>query len=145
MQRCAWVTDDLLYIKYHDEEWGVPVHDDRLLFEMLTLEGAQAGLSWLTVLRRREGYRQAFDNFDIARVAAYDEDKIAALVLETSFLGAEGPAPFALGELRGVRDQGADLRQRSAMRSDDSVSARHAVRPKPLIDDPKIAYDCQIT
>lgn len=80
MNRCAWVTDDPLYIAYHDEEWGVPVHDDRHLFEMLTLEGAQAGLSWITVLRRREGYRAAFDNFDVEKVAAYDEAKIQSLL-----------------------------------------------------------------
>jgi len=62
--RCGWVTADPLYLAYHDEEWGVPVHDDRHLFEMLNLEGAQAGLSWITILKRREGYRRAFDGFD---------------------------------------------------------------------------------
>ena len=70
-KRCAWCGDDPLYVKYHDEEWGVPLHDDHRLFEMLTLEGAQAGLSWITVLRKRENYRQAFDQFDPRRVAAY--------------------------------------------------------------------------
>jgi DNA-3-methyladenine glycosylase I len=69
--RCAWVGDDPLYVAYHDREWGVPVHDDRTLFEFLVLEGAQAGLSWLTILRKREGYRRAFDGFDPERVAAY--------------------------------------------------------------------------
>src|SRR5271170_1343612 len=68
--RCAWCpSDNPLYIRYHDEEWGVPVHDDRLLFEMLMLEGAQAGLSWYTILKRRDGYRKAFKNFDIAKCA----------------------------------------------------------------------------
>ena len=70
--RCGWVAgrpDDDLMVRYHDEEWGVPIHDDRALFELLTLEGAQAGLSWDTVLRRREGYRRAFEGFDIARIA----------------------------------------------------------------------------
>jgi DNA-3-methyladenine glycosylase I len=62
--RCSWVSSNPLYIKYHDEEWGVPIHDDRKLFEMLILEGAQAGLSWITILRKRENYRKAFDNFD---------------------------------------------------------------------------------
>ena len=73
--RCAWVSDDQLYREYHDCEWGVPVHDDRLLFEFLTLEGAQAGLSWITVLRKRESYRAAFENFDPALVARFDEAK----------------------------------------------------------------------
>src|SRR5689334_18546301 len=67
--RCTWCGDDPLYCKYHDDEWGVPVHDDRKLFEMLILEGAQAGLSWYTILKRRDGYRQAFKNFDPTKVA----------------------------------------------------------------------------
>ena len=70
--RCPWVGDDPLMVRYHDEEWGVPVHDDRLLFEFLVLEGAQAGLSWLTILRKRDGYRRAFAGFDPARVATFD-------------------------------------------------------------------------
>jgi len=78
--RCGWATNDPLYLAYHDEEWGVPVHDDRHFFEMLTLEGAQAGLSWLTILRKRDGYRAAFDNFEPAVVAAYDDAKLAALL-----------------------------------------------------------------
>ncbi|MGH8728566.1 MAG: DNA-3-methyladenine glycosylase I [Burkholderiales bacterium] len=80
MQRCAWVNDDPLYVSYHDEEWGVPVHDDRLLFEFLILEGAQAGLSWITVLRKREAYRKAFDYFDADRIARYGERKVAELL-----------------------------------------------------------------
>lgn len=78
--RCWWCGDDELYQSYHDEEWGVPVHDDRLLFEFLCLEGAQAGLSWITILRKRDNYRRAFDNFDAHRIARYDDDKIAALL-----------------------------------------------------------------
>jgi DNA-3-methyladenine glycosylase I len=78
--RCAWVTNDPLYIDYHDTEWGVPLHDDPRLFEFLLLEGAQAGLSWLTVLRKREGYREAFDGFDAERIAVYDDDKITTLL-----------------------------------------------------------------
>lgn len=84
--RCEWVTDDPLYIDYHDEEWGVPLHDDPRLFEFLILEGAQAGLSWLTVLRKREGYREAFDDFDAERVAAYDDDKIATLLTNPNII-----------------------------------------------------------
>lgn len=78
--RCAWVTDDPLYLRYHDEEWGEPVHDDRILFEFLVLETFQAGLSWLTILRKRENFRRAFDGFDYLQVATYGEAKIAALL-----------------------------------------------------------------
>jgi DNA-3-methyladenine glycosylase I len=78
--RCAWGAGDPLMVAYHDEEWGVPVRDDRLLFELLILEGAQAGLSWRTVLHRREGYRRAFDGFEVARVAAFGDERIAALL-----------------------------------------------------------------
>ncbi|MDZ7382913.1 MAG: DNA-3-methyladenine glycosylase I [candidate division KSB1 bacterium] len=79
-RRCPWCGDDPLYVAYHDQEWGVPVHDDRRLFEMLILEGAQAGLNWLTVLRKRENYRKAFANFDPARVARFGPREIAALL-----------------------------------------------------------------
>ena len=78
--RCAWGESHPLYIPYHDEEWGVPVHDDRHLFEMLILEGAQAGLSWLTILKKRAAYRQAFCQFEPAKVARYDDRKIARLL-----------------------------------------------------------------
>lgn len=78
--RCAWAGSDPLYVAYHDQEWGVPVHDDRLLFEFLILEGAQAGLSWSTILRKRENYRQAYDNFEPQKVASYDDRKIAELL-----------------------------------------------------------------
>ncbi len=80
--RCVWAGSDPLYQEYHDYEWGVPVHDDRLLFEFLILEGAQAGLSWITVLRKREAYRAAFENFDPAVVACFDEQKQAALLAD---------------------------------------------------------------
>ena len=78
--RCAWVSDDPLYIHYHDHEWGVPIHDERLLFEFLILEGAQAGLSWLTVLKKRENYRASFDNFDAEKIARYKQPKINKLL-----------------------------------------------------------------
>jgi len=78
--RCAWAGDDPLYVAYHDDEWGVPVHDERTLFEFLILEGAQAGLSWSTILKKRENYRKAFDDFDVQKVAAYQEDKVAELM-----------------------------------------------------------------
>jgi len=80
MHRCSWAGTDPLYIDYHDHQWGVPLHDERLLFEMLILEGAQAGLSWITILRKREHYRSAFDNFDAARMARYGKRKVQALL-----------------------------------------------------------------
>ena len=80
--RCEWAGSDPLYVAYHDEEWGAPVHDDRKLFEMLCLEGAQAGLAWITILRKRENYRAAFDGFDPVKVAGYDDEKVAALLAD---------------------------------------------------------------
>jgi len=80
VSRCTWVESDPLYLAYHDREWGVPVHDDRRLFEFLILEGAQAGLSWLTILKKREAFRKAFDNFNPEKIARYGEDKIGALL-----------------------------------------------------------------
>jgi len=78
--RCTWAGTDPLYVAYHDNEWGVPVHDDRTLFEFLILEGAQAGLSWSTILRKRDNYRLAFDNFDAAKIAHYDARKVTRLL-----------------------------------------------------------------
>lgn len=78
--RCAWSETHELHITYHDEEWGVPVHDDRMLFEMLNLEGAQAGLSWLTILKKRDGYRKAFDNFNAKKIIKYDAAKKRTLL-----------------------------------------------------------------
>jgi len=80
--RCAWATADPLNLEYHDREWGVPLHDDRALFELLCLEGAQAGLSWTTILRKRDGYRAAFAGFDPARVAAFDEADVERLLAD---------------------------------------------------------------
>lgn len=86
-KRCQWVEGQFPeYIKYHDEEWGVPVHNDKKLFEFLILEGAQAGLSWSTILKRREGYRSAFADFNVERVAKYDEGKIALLLLDPGII-----------------------------------------------------------
>ena len=84
--RCEWCGSEPLYVSYHDDEWGVPVHDDRRLFEMLILEGAQAGLSWLTILRKREQYRRAFDGFDVERVAAYSEDDVQRLLADSGIV-----------------------------------------------------------
>lgn len=84
--RCGWAGSEPIYVSYHDEEWGMPVYDDRVLFEFLVLEGAQAGLSWLTVLRKREAYRQAFDRFDARKVARYDSAKVAALMANAGII-----------------------------------------------------------
>jgi len=84
--RCTWATSDPLYIKYHDEEWGKPVYDDKTLFEFLILEGAQAGLSWITILRRRDSYRKAFADFDVKKVAAFDEKDVERLMNDTGII-----------------------------------------------------------
>ena len=85
-QRCFWCTSDPLYIEYHDREWGVPVHDDRTHFEFIILEGAQAGLSWLTILKRREGYRKAFANFDPKKVARFTAKDVARLMKDPGII-----------------------------------------------------------
>jgi DNA-3-methyladenine glycosylase I len=84
--RCAWPGNDPLYLAYHDTEWGVPVHDDRRLFEFLVLEGAQAGLSWITILRKRDAYRKAFSGFDPEKVARYDARRIATLLKDAGIV-----------------------------------------------------------
>jgi DNA-3-methyladenine glycosylase I len=86
LPRCGWATSDPLYLAYHDEEWGVPLHDDRRLFEMLILEGAQAGLSWITILKRREGYRRAFHEFDPEKIARYGEKDVARLLTDPGII-----------------------------------------------------------
>lgn len=84
--RCEWAGDDELYCRYHDEEWGIPLHDDQRLFEMLILEGMQAGLSWITILRKREAFREAFDNFDIDAILGYDEKRVESLMLNAGII-----------------------------------------------------------
>src|SRR5687768_14429188 len=98
-KRCSWATSDL-NIPYHDSEWGVPLHDDRGLFEFLILEGAQAGLSWDTILRKRENYRTAFDNFDPAIVAQYDEAKCAELLLNEGIIRNRLKVASAVGNAK---------------------------------------------
>ena len=105
LKRCEWVgdrPDDDVMVRYHDDEWGVPLHDDRALFELLTLEGAQAGLSWQTVLNRREGYRRAFDNFDVARVAAYGDPDVARLLADAGIIRNRAKVNATIGNARGV-------------------------------------------
>ncbi len=101
-KRCTWCGEDPLYISYHDTEWGVPVHEDRLLFEFLVLEGAQAGLSWLTILRKRDNYRKAFDNFDIDRVARYGEPEIKRLLLDSGIVRNRLKIEAAIKNAKGI-------------------------------------------
>src|SRR5438874_13767907 len=107
-QRCEWGTSSALYIEYHDLEWGVPVHDERLLFEFLILEGAQAGLSWSTILNKRKAYIQAFDNFEPSKVARYDDAKIQALLANPGIVRNRLKIQAAIQNARSfieVRDQ----------------------------------------
>ena len=100
--RCEWCGSDPHYVAYHDEEWGVPVHDDRLLFEFLILEGAQAGLSWLTILKKRENYRKAFHAFDVARVAKYTKADVARLLADAGIVRNRLKIESAIKNARGV-------------------------------------------
>ena len=100
LNRCAWPGSDPLYLDYHDREWGVPVHDDRLLFEFLILEGAQAGLSWITILRKRAAYRAAFAGFDPETVARYDGAKVAELLANPGIVRNRLKIESAIGNAR---------------------------------------------
>lgn len=110
--RCPWCGDDPLYVAYHDTEWGVPSHDERHLFEMLLLEGAQAGLSWSTILKKRESYRRAFDGFDPERIARYGEKKVAALLADPGIVRNRLKVAAAIGNARAyleLRERGRTL------------------------------------
>ena len=112
VNRCGWAGPDPLYVAYHDDEWGVPRHDERALFELLILEGAQAGLNWLTILKKRVGYRAAFDNFDAARIATYDDVKIAALLADPGLVRNRLKVQAAITNARAclaLRDAGGGL------------------------------------
>ena len=98
-KRCAWCASDPLYVAYHDDEWGVPVHDDRRLLEFLILEGAQAGLSWLTILRKRENYRKAFHGFDCERIARYSTRESSKSSMATRWNGLKLSAKIAWGSV----------------------------------------------
>src|SRR5713226_7919979 len=105
LKRCAWVPEaDPQYVAYHDEEWGVPSHDERHLFEMLVLEGAQAGLSWSTILHKREGYRRAFAGFDPARVARFDRRKVERLLLDPGIVRNRAKVESTVENARRVLD-----------------------------------------
>jgi DNA-3-methyladenine glycosylase I len=101
-QRCPWCGDDPLYVAYHDEDWGVPVHDDRLLFEMLILEGAQAGLSWATILKKRENYRRAFGGFEIEPIAAYTPRDVKRLLGDAGIVRNRLKIESAIKNARGA-------------------------------------------
>ena len=101
-RRCEWCGNDPLYVAYHDDEWGVPVHDDQRLFEMLTLEGAQAGLSWLTILKKREGYRKAFHGFDYEKIAAYSQRDITRLLANSGIVRNRLKIESVVKNARGV-------------------------------------------
>lgn len=114
MERCPWCGNDPLYMAYHDNEWGVPEHDDRRLFEFLVLEGAQAGLSWITVLRKRENYRRAMDGFDPERIARYDQHKLDALLSDAGLIRNRLKMTAAIGNAQAylaLREGGATLDQ----------------------------------
>lgn len=95
-KRCTWAGPDDVYIKYHDDEWGVPTHDDSELFEMLVLESFQAGLSWITILKKRENFKKAFDNFDVVKVANYDESKVEELRENSGIIRHKGKITSAI-------------------------------------------------
>lgn len=113
MEPCPWSQGSDLYRDYHDLEWGVPLHDDRALFELLILEGAQAGLSWATILKKRENYRRAFDGFDAARIARYDDTKVAALLADAGIVRNRAKVAATIGNARAVLALAADGRSLS--------------------------------
>src|SRR5258706_531485 len=134
-RRCPWSEGDPLYIEYHDSEWGVPLHDDRQLFEFLILEGAQAGLSWLTILRKREGYRRAFDGFVPERVAKYGAREVRRLLADASIVRNRQKIASSIA-LATARSQSGveslDDRTRRASRARARERAEAASRPDCL-------------
>jgi DNA-3-methyladenine glycosylase I len=135
-ERCEWANSSPDQLAYHDTEWGVPVHDDRLLFEFLVLEGAQAGLSWETILRKRGSYRNAFDGFDISKVAAYDGEKVESLLRDPGIVRNRLKVKSAITNARAVMDLAGEFGSFDAYvwRFVDGVpakSARASVRDIP--------------
>jgi DNA-3-methyladenine glycosylase I len=113
-ERCWWCGDDPLYVAYHDEEWGVPVHDEQELFEKLILDGAQAGLAWITILRKRDGYRRAYEGFDPERIAAYGDDDVARLLADPGIVRNRQKVAASIGNARALlamHDKGETLDQ----------------------------------
>ena len=123
-RRCAWCGDDPLLIEYHDTEWGVPSTDDRHLFELLTLEGAQAGLSWITILKKRDGYRAAFAGFDVEKVARFDARRMAALRDDARIVRNRAKIESTVGNARAVQS----LREEGRTLNDSSGSSSTAAR-----------------
>jgi DNA-3-methyladenine glycosylase I len=114
MARCPWCVGDPLYVAYHDTEWGVPCHDERTLFEFLILEGAQAGLSWITILRKRENYRRAYADFDVEKIARYDESDVAHLLADAGIVRNRLKIAASIGNARAtleLYEQGGSLDQ----------------------------------
>ena len=108
-KRCIWPGTDPLYVAYHDEEWGVPVHDDRALFEFLVLEGAQTGLSWITILRKRDAYRRAFDQFDPRKVAGYDKRRVRTLLADAGIVRNRAKIESAIKNAKAFLDVQAEF------------------------------------
>jgi len=134
--RCGWVTADPLYVRYHDEEWGVPVHDDRRLFELLLLEGAQAGLSWITILRKRAAYAAAFDGFDAARIARYTPRKVEALMGDAGIVRNRLKINAAIGNARAFLAVQEELGSFDRLVWSIIGGAPHVNRPRTLADVP---------
>ncbi len=132
--RCWWCGDDPLYVAYHDDEWGRPTHDEHELFELLCLEGAQAGLAWITVLRKREGYRRAFDGFDAARMAAYGPDDEARLLADPGIVRNRAKVTAFIGNARAL----VAMRERGETLTD--LVWAHQVAPRPAALAPDAAY-----
>lgn len=103
-KRCSWVTDDEVYIKYHDDEWGIPTYDDKKLFEMLVLESFQAGLSWITILKKRENFKKAFDEFDVDKVANYGDEKIEELKNNSGIIRHKGKITSAINNAQAFKE-----------------------------------------
>jgi len=133
-KRCDWVGDDPLYVAYHDNEWGRPLHEDNRLFELLVLEGAQAGLSWRTILRKREAYREAFDGFDPALVACYDEEKVCQLLQNPGIVRNRRKILSAIANARAFQEV------QRAFGSFDAYIWRF-VEGKPIVNRPKTLQD----
>ena len=136
--RCPWCLSEPLYVRYHDEEWGVPVHDDRKLFEFLVLEGAQAGLSWLTILKRRPGYRKAFCGFNAAKVARLGEPDVLRLMQDTGIIRNQAKIRAAIGNAREF------LKLREEFGSFDAYSWKF-VDGKPLVHRCRTLKDIPVT
>ena len=128
-KRCAWAGTDPLYVAYHDAEWGVPLHEDRALFEFLVLEGAQAGLSWSTILRKRDAYRRAFDRFDPEKVARYNKRKIAALLADAGIVRNRAKIESAIKNAKAFSRTPGGVRQ---LRRVPVALRRRSPAPEPL-------------